>query len=291
MMSAISTALNRVIPKNILFRNPYLGALVITFVSFLFLITYEPLNTHPSLSFSYEATMAIYCFGGGISAFLAISLLHFFNFFSGKKTWILKKELIAIAMVLFGFATGIYLIGFIMETPANRLNMTVYLDSLLKSSLVAGVPIVLTTVMNLKFVFYPEKEESQEFHISERPSIKVDKITIEGNQKKDQFDVNPDDIVYIESNGNYIDIYWNNEGILKKKTLRCALKKINEQLNQYTFFLQVHRAFIVNLRMVENKKGNSLGYQLKVFHSSNEVPVSRQNVPVFDEQMIEVAQD
>jgi DNA-binding LytR/AlgR family response regulator len=47
--------------------------------------------------------------------------------------------------------------------------------------------------------------------------------------------------------------------------------------------MRTHRAFIVNVKKVSSKKGNSLGYQLKFNGVDEGIPVSRQNVRRFDE--------
>jgi DNA-binding LytR/AlgR family response regulator len=49
--------------------------------------------------------------------------------------------------------------------------------------------------------------------------------------------------------------------------------------------MRVHRAFLVNLRKIESKKGNTLGYRLKLGGSDIEIPVSRNNTKNFDYKM------
>ncbi|MCF8363633.1 MAG: LytTR family transcriptional regulator DNA-binding domain-containing protein [Prolixibacteraceae bacterium] len=58
-----------------------------------------------------------------------------------------------------------------------------------------------------------------------------------------------------------------------------------EQLAVIPYFMRVHRAFIVNLKKVISKKGNALGYRLKLEESKSVIPVSRQNIQKFDQMM------
>jgi DNA-binding LytR/AlgR family response regulator len=65
--------------------------------------------------------------------------------------------------------------------------------------------------------------------------------------------------------------------------IRNSISEIENQLDEVPFFMRIHRAFIVNLEKVSSKKGNSLGYQLKLKGSNIILPVSRQNTQKFDQ--------
>jgi len=65
------------------------------------------------------------------------------------------------------------------------------------------------------------------------------------------------------------------------KTVRISIDSLEEQFKPYPVFMRTHRAFIVNLRHVREASGNTLGLQLKLSHSADEIPVSRTNVKRF----------
>lgn len=98
-------------------------------------------------------------------------------------------------------------------------------------------------------------------------------ISLRG-ETKDSLEVCPDRIVYIESSGNYVNIYYNN-GSVEKKTIRTSIKKIEEQLSIYGFFVRCHRAFIVNMNYVLKFGRNTLGYRISLDGCEDDVPVSR----------------
>ena len=72
---------------------------------------------------------------------------------------------------------------------------------------------------------------------------------------------------------------------VKKAVIRNSISDIEQQLSNIPYIVRTHRAFIVNARQVCSKKGNSLGYRLKLSCTDDEIPVSRKNIRAFDEVM------
>jgi DNA-binding LytR/AlgR family response regulator len=93
----------------------------------------------------------------------------------------------------------------------------------------------------------------------------------------------PGEFIYAESEGNYVVFHLIREERSSEVTIRNSISDIEHQLTVIPFFMRTHRAFIVNAAKVISKKGNSLGYQLKLEGSNNKIPVSRHNTGKFDE--------
>jgi DNA-binding LytR/AlgR family response regulator len=70
-----------------------------------------------------------------------------------------------------------------------------------------------------------------------------------------------------------------------KRTIRNSINNIEQQLTHIPSILRIHRAFIVNLKMVASKRRNTLGYQLKLNNIDTEIPVSRNNSKNFDQKI------
>jgi Response regulator of the LytR/AlgR family len=88
--------------------------------------------------------------------------------------------------------------------------------------------------------------------------------------------------MYAESDGNYVVFYLNKNNLVKKEIIRNSINNIEQQLSEIPYFLRTHRAFIVNLKKVRNKQGNTLGYQIKLSDSEFKIPVSRKNTEIFN---------
>ena len=91
---------------------------------------------------------------------------------------------------------------------------------------------------------------------------------------KDFLQINPDKILYIESSGNYVDIYYQEEKLMHKM-IRSTIKQMEEQLADYDYLLRCHRAFIVNVHFIIHIEGNAQGYRLTSQNCTEEIPVSR----------------
>ena len=74
--------------------------------------------------------------------------------------------------------------------------------------------------------------------------------------------MNPDNLYYIESDDNYIKVwYTDNKGDLKQYMLRCRLKTVEESFKGSSL-VRCHRKYIVNLSKVSMLRKESDGYVL-----------------------------
>lgn len=99
-------------------------------------------------------------------------------------------------------------------------------------------------------------------------------ITLSGTTK-DSVSFNPETLLYIESSGNYTTFYYQENDIVRQKQLRATISQIETDLQSYPDIVRCHRAFMVNIAQVVSVTGNSLGFQLKLRYTKDEVPVSR----------------
>ena len=112
----------------------------------------------------------------------------------------------------------------------------------------------------------------------------VNIIQISSKLKKEELSFYPNQFMYALSEGNYVDFYLNRNNQIQKETIRNSISNIEQQFSNIPYFIRTHRAYIVNLKKVINKQGNTLGYRLKLDGTSFEIPVSRQKAKAFDHQ-------
>lgn len=118
----------------------------------------------------------------------------------------------------------------------------------------------------------------------------TDKIVIHGDSRE-SLTVNPLDVIYVESVGNYLNIVYLNDSELCQKRLRSSLKEVEETLEAYPFLVHTHRAFLVNINFITQVSGNSAGYKISMFSTDRVLPVSKANVPLFREKIIELGKN
>jgi len=116
-----------------------------------------------------------------------------------------------------------------------------------------------------------------------RPIGNVSKpVLLTSDSGKERLSLQPDQLLCVESVGNYVEVYWVDGGQAQKTTLRATLKDIADTLAGYPQFLRCHRAFLVNLNAVRRTEGNARGYQLTLAGLESRVPVSRSYLETFD---------
>ncbi len=287
MVSHISKWFNKRYPQNYIIKNPLIGSLVFLGFCVFFVIVYKPLQTHESRFFSYNLTVIVYCLIVTIPLYGLLMILKSLKFFSDPEDWTVLKELLSIVLSLMGIGIVVYFSGFLLEPPSQRWNFITFFDSLLSAFLVFVVPLSFFSIINYRYLLVADI--IKQFNTSEaylRSSGESEElIRIESQLKKEELSFYPNQFIYAESDGNYTAFHLKLENQIKRKIIRNSISNIEQQLSAIPFLFRTHRAFIVNLKMIDFQKGNSLGYRLKLYGIDNEIPVSRQKTRDFDETM------
>ncbi|HKK38241.1 MAG TPA: LytTR family DNA-binding domain-containing protein [Cryomorphaceae bacterium] len=105
-------------------------------------------------------------------------------------------------------------------------------------------------------------------------------VSISREDGEEAFQAEAEDILAIESSGNYIEVH-RSEGkpVLIRKSLSATQRGLPEE------FFRTHRSWIVNLPLVNHVEGNARGYVLSFENASIEVPVSRSKLGDFDTKL------
>lgn len=85
-----------------------------------------------------------------------------------------------------------------------------------------------------------------------------------------------ENLLCIQSDGNYTEVYVIDQGRVIKKLLRCSLSVIDQQLKKYPNVHQCHRSYIVNFDHVISVNGNARNYNLHLDLLDFPIPISRQ---------------
>lgn len=278
MMRRIDKWVNYYYPQNYVLRNPFKGTLILAIFIFGFISIYKPFNTHAAGAFSYELTMALY---GGFSAFfifLAVKILKTVKYLSNSKDWTILKEFLSVFIILFVMGIAVYTLGFFIEGPDGRLNILTFLNSLEISFLTGIIPLVFFTALNYRNFFSPVISPDEISAVT----APEDLIRISSRLKKEDLSFYPSEFLYAESDGNYVIFYLSKNNLVKKEIIRNSINNIEQQLSPVPYFFRTHRAFIVNLKKVTSRQGNSLGYLIKLFGIDVKIPVSRNNTNDFN---------
>lgn len=282
----IRVLLNRQFPRNFLIEKPLLGSLAIFSFLFLFVLIYQPMKVHGARAFGFSLSMLMYCVIITAVVLLAAVLIKRSDGFSESKVWTVSKELKTIAAILVCIGISAYFAGFFMEDPAPRWNIATFLDSFTRSAGIGLLPLLLPTFMNIRHLMAPEIFQGYEIRGLNVPEKQAGKlICIQSRAKKEELSFTPEEFIYAESDGNYVVFHLVRQGRPFEAVIRSSISDIESQLLPVATMMRIHRAFIVNLEKVVSKRGNSLGYRIKLQGSDSLIPVSRQNTQKFDQSI------
>jgi hypothetical protein len=269
---------NREIPKFLLDKRYLLGSVVfvLTF-SFLFMAVYSPFSMtawfsitdmeHLSMTISfYMVALAIMI----VSKLLMSQMQSRVNFTPYKYILWVIAEIIIISLAYTHF-TFVY-VPSIEETVGNLL-----LKAFGCILLIIAIPY---TILTLYAAYKSKTEELEmlqyEMQLNSEPSVMypslVNLYDYNGNLK---LTINSESLYYMESQDNYVKIYYENHGKLSSYMLRSRTKTIEENLAE-TSMVRCHRSYMVNVMKINHiTKGGKARYIVLANNDIKPIPVSK----------------
>ncbi|MCD4835111.1 MAG: LytTR family transcriptional regulator [Bacteroidales bacterium] len=248
----------------------------------LFLIVFQPFGIH----LMDNKNKIIILSGYGLVTFisLVINLILIENIFPkvfSEKNWTIAKEFAWLIWIIFSIGLGNafytnYLINYF------TFNLMFFVNFQLITIVIGTIPTTILIISKQKYLFRKNLNSANDLNKSlDQIKTGINKnqlIRFYADNEKDfiEFDIN--NFYFIESSGNYIEIYLLYEDKIIRKTYRSALKRALNFFNTIPEIVQCHRAFIVNTNKIISAKGNSQGLRLSLENCNNEVPVSRNYV-------------
>lgn len=161
---------------------------------------------------------------------------------------------------------------------------------LMAMPIVSQIRVMLTSLRELREINQILESEQTKLRSQASEDALPDKFILHGDSRESLI-VNPLDIMYVESVGNYLSIVYFNESELCTKRLRSSLKDVEEALEAYHFLVHIHRAFLVNINFITQVSGNSAGYKISLFSTDKVLPVSKANVAAFRDKIKELGKE
>ena len=259
--------LNSTIPGYLLGKYQLIGTVTFTVLfALVFLLIYIPFSETAwfelGASVLFERTIA---YGCTAIVFLSCSrrIMYLSKRLFAMKVWgyiLWCIAEIAIICAMYSWAT-INLVG-------NTENgwWEIFGHSLLYGTISLGVPYVISgmyfaiidknntiKVMNYENVVTDE---------APKPSTQTQRITLFDNSGSLKLSVSPDNLLYIESDDNYIKVWYTDvKGELKQYMLRCRLKTVEESFKDCGL-VRCNRKYIVNIKKVATLRKEGDTYYL-----------------------------
>lgn len=262
-------------------ENKWTNIVAISVFVALFLFIFQPFGID-----GIETGTGKYIFIGGFGLVTFIILIVyliiierlFFRFFR-EKSWSLYKELFWLFIVIFSIGMGNVFYTTLFFDSHLELTLGYVLSYQLLTFAVAVFPFSVFVIMKHNHLLKKHTASANDVN----NSLKIESKHGEHNKhiclysynekKKIEFDIN--DLYFIESKGNDVELYLREDDHIVSKTLRNTLKKSLEYLVDSAEIVQCHRAYLVNVNKVNRAEGNSQGLVLKLVNCDVDVPVSR----------------
>jgi hypothetical protein len=99
-------------------------------------------------------------------------------------------------------------------------------------------------------------------------------IKIDSQYKDGRFEIEINNLLYIQSSDNYIDIWYKNKTSVQHKLIRNTLNAIEQKIT-HPALIRCHRSFIINKNHVRSIKRNAGRYKIIIENINIEIPLSR----------------
>jgi hypothetical protein len=257
-------------------RNKLIHIGFLTVFTLIFLTVYTPFNMS-----EWDGSLIGYVLIG--TPLLLISQFLLRPLFGFRKFKLYELLLWALAEI-FIITLGVYL-AFGPRFPTFSQKMDEYLITLKYVFLIIASPYLLSvwfiasrqklsTFQNLKVI--SSKEE---------PVYPTKLLSIQGENNKVVFAIDSNQIVFVKSSGNYLEINYLHGGRTAKELLRMSLKELEAKIKD-TPLIKIHRSYLVNTQKISSFKKTRKGYELKLQHFVDEaLPVSSGFKEHFEELM------
>lgn len=251
----------------------------VTAFAFLFLNIYNPFGVYYSNNQSKEEIF----FELLIAIFITFFVLIFTQFVLKS---LFKTKSSSILSFIFWFFTETVLVSSIWSALDFYENSNSFPDILFENFIAY---ILLMSFPYFLFGFFVYMKDLSKQKISDTNS-NIHKDTeieeIENIVFKDENDVaklfvKQENLIFIQSADNYLEINYIENGKLAKFLLRNSMKNIEPQIIQGNIF-RCHRSFIINPSKIEMAVKTSSGYNLTLKHFSHFlIPVSKSYISEF----------
>lgn len=262
-------------PDRASFKQSFMGLLGVSVFVSSFLYLLRPFGISGA-----SDVLFLVCLGFGLvtlvfGTIFDLVIRYLLKIKTDEDSWTLGKWILQSIVLLLWIALGNYL--FLLALSEGNWERYSLAGMLLNTLIVGIFPVIFSgLVSQVKAASTNEKLASQ-------TQIKRDTTVAEKNAailKVNEVEIQEGNILFAEAQQNYVAIYYKDGNNVKKELYRITLKELEDLLG--SDIVRCHRSYLVNLKQVENVKGNAQGLRLSmVGFTEKMVPVSRSHLGLF----------
>lgn len=257
-------------------RNLFMMLGIGAFVA-VFLLYFQPFGTDRA-DFPNK-TLFLAGYGFVISgSILLIQFISYHLYFKNKEEegWTTGKQIIwVLIFISFALLASYLYKQLFFGLPISGRDLLYFFKI---AATIAIFPIIILTLLD--YIFLLKKNQSLATKINDKSnqtplsqaSVEFFKVVAENG--KDVFQIPLNELRYIKSADNYVEVVYFQEGQAKKEMIRNTLQGLEKQISN-SKLRRCHRSFMVNLQQVASVSGNAQGHKLHMHDIEELVPVSR----------------
>jgi hypothetical protein len=250
-------------------QNMMYSLLIGAFVS-LFLIVFQPFglsNWHTDQKWMYLVGFGLITFF--MLLFTQIGLTRLLPAFYNEDGWTVGKEIIHNLVVMGLITVGNFL--FAIKIGIYSWSLLAFLVSFIFVLAIGVFPISFNVLLKFKS---SNKRFDKGVEVSGISRELVSEITLKSENQNEDLTLMSDNLLYLESNDNYSNVYFAEGDIIKNQLLRGSLSYFEKQMEP-SHITRCHRSYIVNLDKAQEITGNAQGYKVHLEGVEKKIPVSR----------------
>ena len=208
---------------------------------------------------------------------------------TSKENWTTSKELGLISLLL----AIIILLNFSFLILVSKDNSTIsFIDLLLNltiSAIIIGlIPSSIVVWANYTIKLKENLKQAEQHNKKLQEILQSQKdddttISIPSDNKTETIQFNIMHLLFIKSDGNYVEVYIKENNQAKRLFHRASLRTIENKLSSYPNIIRTHRSYIVNCQNIQSSEGTARNYQLFFSNIEQSVPVARNKFQIFNE--------
>jgi len=203
----------------------------------------------------------------------------FFPSLFREEKWTISREILLLIWIVITITIGNYLYSVLLSIVSwvGIKGFIVFLGFTLS---IAIIPIIGVIVISHNSMLRKNLKASTQLSqmIMDKKGGGVsneDKLVITSENRNQKIETSVSNLICIESEGNYVNTWFLEEGKIVRLLIRNTIKNIETQIMGAGNLFKCHRAYIINLSHLEKVSGNSQGYRLQIRYLDKEVPVAR----------------
>jgi hypothetical protein len=206
-----------------------------------------------------------------------------------EEKWTVSKEILLLVCIVITIAFGNYAYSVIL-TIVPWVGIKGFIIFTLFTLSIAIIPIMGVIVISHNRLLKQNLEATVQMNrmIGEKKNGRAstnNDLIITSENKNQTLEIPASNLICIESEGNYVNSWYLEEGRIVRLLIRNTIKNIETQIQEAENLFKCHRAYIINLSHIEKVMGNSQGYRLLVKYLDKEIPVARNYSKSFREAL------